>query len=174
MNMGKAPKNPLWALGVLGILGLTAWAGLAQIGQPKVGETLMVADVGGPVGANVGQIGRIIGLRVVGIVGGAENGESKILIEVFAASDSPVGAFCYAAGVFKHTKGNDGKPLVFDKNVTGFTNTEKETVGLTNNVTFLVEDMLTANGGSYQKGDGWTSFIVTDGKLATGQNPYVV
>ena len=55
--------------------------------------------------------------------------------------------------------------------MTGFTNTEEEGVGLTNVVPFLVEDMLTANGGDYQKGDDWTSFVVTDGKLVTGQNP---
>jgi putative intracellular protease/amidase len=44
-------------------------------------------------------------------------------------------------------------------------------VGLTTVVPFLVEDMLTANGGTYQKGDDWASFVVTDGKLVTGQNP---
>ncbi|HZL36761.1 MAG TPA: hypothetical protein VFC78_15690 [Tepidisphaeraceae bacterium] len=35
----------------------------------------------------------------------------------------------------------------------------------------LVEDMLTENGGHYQKGKDWASFVVTDGKLVTGQNP---
>ena len=43
INMGKDPANPSWALGVLGMPGLTAWAGLMQIGQPKAGETLVVA-----------------------------------------------------------------------------------------------------------------------------------
>lgn len=72
INMGKSPKTPSWALGVLGMPGLTAWAGLTQIGQPKSGETLVVAAASGPVGATVGQIGKILGLRVVGIAGGAE------------------------------------------------------------------------------------------------------
>ncbi|UWR75785.1 NADP-dependent oxidoreductase [Phaeobacter inhibens] len=72
INMGKNPQNPSWALGVLGMPGLTAWAGLTQIGQPKEGETLVVAGASGPVGATVGQIGKILGLRVVGIAGGAE------------------------------------------------------------------------------------------------------
>lgn len=72
INMGKSPKTPSWALGVLGMPGLTAWAGLTQIGQPKTGETLVVAAASGPVGATVGQIGKILGLRVVGIAGGAE------------------------------------------------------------------------------------------------------
>lgn len=72
INMGQDPKNPSWALGVLGMPGLTAWAGLIQIGQPKAGETLVVAGASGPVGATVGQIGKILGLRVVGIAGGSE------------------------------------------------------------------------------------------------------
>ncbi|GLO68894.1 NADP-dependent oxidoreductase [Phaeobacter inhibens] len=72
INMGKNPQNPSWALGVLGMPGLTAWAGLTQIGQPKEGETLVVAGASGPVGATVGQIGKILGLRIVGIAGGAE------------------------------------------------------------------------------------------------------
>lgn len=71
INMGKSPENPSWALGVLGMPGLTAWAGLTQIGQPKAGETLVVAGASGPVGATVGQIGKILGLRVIGIAGGA-------------------------------------------------------------------------------------------------------
>lgn len=101
----------------------------------------------------------------------AEDADSTRLIETFANSDRPVGAVCHAPAVFKHPKGADGKPLVSEKTVTGFTNTEEEGVGLTDVVPFLVEDMLKANGGSYEKGDDWASFVVTDGKLVTGQNP---
>lgn len=72
INMGKAPQNPSWALGVLGMPGLTAYAGLTQIGQPREGETLVVAAASGPVGATVGQVGKLLGLRVVGIAGGAD------------------------------------------------------------------------------------------------------
>jgi putative intracellular protease/amidase len=101
----------------------------------------------------------------------AEDSDSKNLIETFAANDRPIGAVCHAPAVFKHPKGVDGKPLVAGRRVTSFTNTEEEAVGLTTVVPFLVEDMLTANGGTYQKGDDWASFVVTDGKLVTGQNP---
>lgn len=101
----------------------------------------------------------------------AEDGDSKALIETFAASDRPIGAVCHAPAVFRHPKGIDGRPLVAGRTVTGFTNTEEEGVGLTDVVPFLVEDMLIANGGNYQKGDDWASFVVTDGKLVTGQNP---
>ncbi|MFT5868193.1 MAG: NADPH-dependent curcumin reductase CurA [Paracoccaceae bacterium] len=72
INIGKDPKNSSWALGVLGMPGLTAWAGLTRIGLPKAGETLVVAGASGPVGATVGQIGKILGLKVIGIAGGAE------------------------------------------------------------------------------------------------------
>ena len=58
------------ALGVLGMPGLTAYAGLAEIGQPKPGETVVVAAASGAVGSVVGQIARIKGCRAVGIAGG--------------------------------------------------------------------------------------------------------
>lgn len=101
----------------------------------------------------------------------AEDADSIRLIEAFAQSKLPIGAVCHAPAVFKHPKGPDGAPLVSGKTVTGFTNTEEEGVGLTKVVPFLVEDMLKANGGHYQKGADWQPFVVTDGMLVTGQNP---
>jgi putative intracellular protease/amidase len=101
----------------------------------------------------------------------AEDGDSKRLIEAFAAADLPIGAVCHAPAVFRHTNGTDNKPLVSGRRVTGFTNTEEDGVGLTDVVPFLVEDMLKANGGVYEKGDDWASFVLRDGKLVTGQNP---
>jgi len=101
----------------------------------------------------------------------AEDPDSKRLIEAFAAADRPIGAVCHAPAVFRHTQGADGKPLVSGRHVTGFTNTEEAAVGLTKIVPFLVEDMLKANGGIYEKGADWSSFVLHDGKLVTGQNP---
>lgn len=60
------------ALGVLGMPGFTAYAGLLTLGQPKPGETVVVAAASGPVGSAVGQIARIKGARAVGIAGGPE------------------------------------------------------------------------------------------------------
>ncbi|RWO62717.1 MAG: NADP-dependent oxidoreductase [Mesorhizobium sp.] len=60
------------ALGVLGMPGFTAYAGLLTIGQPKPGETVVVAAASGAVGSAVGQIARIKGARAVGIAGGAD------------------------------------------------------------------------------------------------------
>jgi len=59
-------------LGVLGMTGFTAYAGLRNIGQPKPGETVVVAAASGAVGSVVGQIARIQGARAVGIAGGPE------------------------------------------------------------------------------------------------------
>lgn len=101
----------------------------------------------------------------------AEDADSKRLIEAFAAADLPVGAVCHAPAVFRHTLGADGTPLVSGRRVTGFTNTEEQAVGLTKVVPFLVEDMLKANGGRFERGDDWADFVLRDGKLVTGQNP---
>jgi NADPH-dependent curcumin reductase CurA len=60
------------ALGVLGMPGLTAYFGLLEVGQPRPGETIVVSAASGAVGGVVGQIGKIMGCRVVGIVGSDE------------------------------------------------------------------------------------------------------
>ena len=101
----------------------------------------------------------------------AENTDSQRIIELFVAEDRPLAAVCHAPAIFRHTKGADGKPLVAGRRVTGFTNTEEAGVGLTKIVPFLVEDMLKANGGRYEKGPDWSSYVVVDGPLITGQNP---
>lgn len=59
-----------YALGVLGMPGMTAYTGLLNLGEPKAGETLVVAAASGAVGSVVGQIGRILRCRVIGIAGG--------------------------------------------------------------------------------------------------------
>lgn len=60
------------ALGVLGMPGFTGWHGLMEYGRPQAGETLVVAAATGPVGSMVGQIAKSLGLRTVGIAGGAD------------------------------------------------------------------------------------------------------
>ncbi len=57
-------------IGVLGAPGMTAWFGLHRVAQAKEGETLLVSSAAGPVGATAGQIGKKLGMRVVGIAGG--------------------------------------------------------------------------------------------------------
>jgi NADPH-dependent curcumin reductase CurA len=69
------------ALGVLGMPGFTAYSGLLTIGQPKEGETVVVAAATGPVGSAVGQIAKLKGARAVGIAGGAD--KCRALIDEF-------------------------------------------------------------------------------------------
>ena len=61
-----------YALGVLGMPGLTAYVGLLDIGQPQAGETVVVAAATGAVGSVVGQIAKMKGCRVIGVAGGTQ------------------------------------------------------------------------------------------------------
>ncbi|KCB40575.1 NADP-dependent oxidoreductase [Bordetella hinzii] len=65
-------RHPSYSLGVLGMPGYTGYMGLLDIGQPKPGETVVVAAASGAVGSVVGQVARIKGCRVVGIAGGVD------------------------------------------------------------------------------------------------------
>jgi NADPH-dependent curcumin reductase CurA len=68
-------------LGVLGMPGFTAYAGLYLIGKPKPGETVVVAAASGPVGSLVGQLAKLAGARAVGIAGGPE--KCRAVVEEF-------------------------------------------------------------------------------------------
>ena len=71
-KLDAAMTHPSLALGVLGMPGFTAYMGLLDIGQPKAGETVVVAAASGAVGSVVGQIAKLKGCHVVGIAGGAD------------------------------------------------------------------------------------------------------
>jgi NADPH-dependent curcumin reductase CurA len=77
LDAAEAPVST--ALGVLGMPGFTAYAGLLEIGRPQPGETVVVAAATGPVGSAVGQIARIRGARAVGIAGGPE--KCRVLLD---------------------------------------------------------------------------------------------
>ena len=70
--------SPSYALGVLGMPGLTAYVGLLDIGQPKAGDTVVLAASTGAVGSVVGQIAKLKGCRVVGIAGAAKKCEYAV------------------------------------------------------------------------------------------------
>lgn len=93
------------------------------------------------------------------------------IIEVFNSQKKPIAFVCHAPAVLKNVKDKEGKPLVNNKKVTGFSNSEEEAVQLTNVVPFLLEDMLKTNGGIYSKTGDWKPNAIQDGNLITGQNP---
>lgn len=95
---------------------------------------------------------------------------SIALIENFNRQMKPMAFVCHAPGVLGNVEENK-EPFVRGKNVTGFTNSEEEAVGLTNVVPFRVEDKMNQLGANYSKGDDWSSYVIVDGKLVTGQNP---
>lgn len=80
-KLDPSMTQPTLALSALGMPGLTAYVGLLDIGQPKPGETVVVAAAAGPVGSAVGQIAKLKGCRVVGIAGGDE--KCQMAVEQF-------------------------------------------------------------------------------------------
>ena len=101
----------------------------------------------------------------------SQDEDSINLIESFNNSNKPIGFVCHAPAALKDVNGTGGNPLVNNKKVTGFSNSEEEGVGLTEVVPFKVEDMLKKKGGAYSKADDWQPYAVEDGNLITGQNP---
>ncbi|QJQ07407.1 NADP-dependent oxidoreductase [Undibacterium piscinae] len=77
-KLAPGMAHPSLALGVLGMPGFTAYMGLLDIGQPKAGETVVVAAASGAVGSVVGQIAKLKGCHVVGIAGGADKCRSVV------------------------------------------------------------------------------------------------
>ena len=78
----KVPDSKLNSsvfLGTLGMPGRTAYFGLNYVGKPKSGETLVVSAASGAVGSVVGQLGKLMGCKVIGIAGGPE--KSKFVCE---------------------------------------------------------------------------------------------
>lgn len=101
----------------------------------------------------------------------AADSDSIALIESMYASGKIVAAVCHAPAVLRNAKAPDGSPLVKEKSVTGFSNSEEEAVELTDVVPFLVEDDLKSKGANYSKAEDWQPYALTDGNLITGQNP---
>lgn len=79
VDVARAPVST--AVGVLGIPGLTAWAGVHRILEPQAGQTILVSSAAGAVGSVVGQLCRAAGCRVVGIAGSAL--KCRIVIDEF-------------------------------------------------------------------------------------------
>lgn len=82
-----------------------------------------------------------------------------------------VSAVCHGVVGLLAIDGDDGKPFINGKQLTGFTNEEEAINQLTDDVPFLAEDALKAAGAVHTKHDAYTEYVVTDGRLVTGQNP---
>lgn len=100
-----------------------------------------------------------------------DNADSLQLIEALYAAGKPVASVCHAPTVLINAKDGNGHYLVENKNLTAFSNSEENGVGLSQVVPFLLEDALKQRGALYHKGEDWASFVKVDGHLITGQNP---
>lgn len=96
---------------------------------------------------------------------------SIALIENFYKHNKPVTFVCHAPAALVNVKAPNGEPLVKDKEVTGFSNSEEEAVKLTKVIPFLLEDEIKKLGGHYSSGPDWGVYVKKDGLLITGQNP---
>ena len=100
-------------LNVLGMPGMTGYFGLMDVGQPKAGETIVISGAAGAVGQTVGQVAKILGLRVVGIAGGPAKCEWVVKELGFdACIDYKAGPGAVRAGLKEHCAG--GVDIYFD------------------------------------------------------------
>ena len=100
-----------------------------------------------------------------------ENAKSIDLIETFYNEGKPVALVCHAPAALKNVKAKNGDPLVKGKQVSAYSNSEETAGKTTDEVPFMLEDMLKENGANYVKGEDWHPYAVQDGQLITGQNP---
>ncbi len=100
-----------------------------------------------------------------------DNPFSIRLIMAFYQAGKPVALVCHGPAALKNVKTTNGNPLISGKKVTGFANTEELAGQSTDMAPFSLEDMLKASGATYEKGEDWKPFVVSDGLLITGQNP---
>jgi len=101
----------------------------------------------------------------------ATDAQSIALIENFYKHNKPIAFVCHAPAALVNVKAPNGEPLIKDKELTGFSNSEEEAVKLTKVVPFLLEDELKKLGGNYSSGPDWGVYVKTDGLIITGQNP---
>jgi len=101
----------------------------------------------------------------------ANNEILKQLLEAFHRNDKPIGAVCHGVVGLVSLQNDIGEPLVKGKQLTGFSNSEEKSAGLTSVVPFLLETKLLSLGALYSKGPDYVSHVVTEGNIFTGQNP---
>ena len=101
----------------------------------------------------------------------ADNPKLKHLLEAFDSAGKPIGAVCHGVVGLTSLQIDSGTFLVKGKRLTGFSNSEEESAGLTGVVPFLLETKLVSLGALYSKGANYVSHVVEDGNIITGQNP---
>ncbi len=70
--ISQIPFSETWLLGAAGMPGITAWIGMMDICKPQAGQTLFISSAAGSVGSVAGQLAKLQGANVVGVVGSKE------------------------------------------------------------------------------------------------------
>jgi putative intracellular protease/amidase len=99
------------------------------------------------------------------------NQKLKQLLEDFNQQKKPIGLVGHGVVALVSLTQDDGHPLVKGRKVTGFSNSEEASVQVNEHLPFLLELKLISLGALYTKGPDFTSYVVTDGNIITGQNP---
>lgn len=101
-----------------------------------------------------------------------ENKELQRLAESIYAKGGVVAAVCHGVAGLINLKDENGQALVKGKHITGFSNREEWLSGMRSQVPFFLEDQLVGKGALYQEAlFPFTSYVITDGRIVTGQNP---
>ncbi|QDI92220.1 type 1 glutamine amidotransferase domain-containing protein [Salicibibacter halophilus] len=100
-----------------------------------------------------------------------DNAKLHSLLRNFAEDGKSIGAVCHGPAGLVGATLNDGTPIVKNKTVTAFTDSEERGVQLENEVPFMLESKLRELGASFVTAEDWAENTQTDGKLVTGQNP---
>jgi putative intracellular protease/amidase len=101
----------------------------------------------------------------------ASNEIIKQLLEDFCNQNKPIAAVCHGVVSLLSLQNSDGTLLIKGKHLTGFSNSEEESAGLTRIMPFLLETRLVSAGAIYSKGPDHTGYVVADDNFITGQNP---
>ncbi|WP_336518465.1 type 1 glutamine amidotransferase domain-containing protein [Pollutibacter soli] len=100
----------------------------------------------------------------------ADNAILNLLLESFYSQGKVIGALCHGVAGLMSLKNVKGEALIKGKKLTCFSNSEEGSVGLCATVPFLLESRLHSLGGIYSKQENYTSHVVADGNIITGQN----
>ena len=100
------------------------------------------------------------------------NQDLKRIAEAIYRNGGIVSSVCHGAAGLLDLQDDNGKPLIQGRRVTGFSNTEESLAGIKDQVPYLLQSELEGRGALYDKGFlPFGSFVMTDGRLVTGQNP---
>ncbi|WDZ79795.1 type 1 glutamine amidotransferase domain-containing protein (plasmid) [Ensifer adhaerens] len=94
----------------------------------------------------------------------------RVTRSIFEAG-GPVAAVCHGPAALVNVKLSDGSYLVSGRDVSAFTDAEERAVGHDRTVPFLLASTLVERGARHHPGPDWTSKVIVDGRLITGQNP---